>query len=274
MKLVDNENDLFQQQPVQTKEAEKPTVNVTKEQEPVRKSTTPAVTLPDRYLKRNVASHFNNKHIDRWTESDVLDFLYSHNLNELMPLCEKMDGPAFIQLYKMCISRHNRTYTILDDQLKAIYKMFLPVGTYARFLSIMERVIPSPPQPQPQIALPSAQQQPQITLPAPQPQPEIAPPAPQPQLQIAPPPPQPRPVLVRPPQPRPMLVRPPQPRPTLVRPPQPQITLPSEQPPSIPDSDSGYDIVITSADPPLEILHNVQHVGNHWQLRKSPQLQY
>ena len=94
--------------------------------------------LPDSYLKRLVTTDFEYKAREQWTESDVLDFLANHRLYEFMPLCEKMDGPALLQLFKMCNNRSNRTYDQLNDELKASFRLKLPIGTYTRFLSIME----------------------------------------------------------------------------------------------------------------------------------------
>ena len=67
--------------------------------------------LPGPYTKRQIRYDFDVKHIDHWLDSDVLDFLYSHQLNEMMPLCDKMDGPALIQLFRMSQSHNNRTFT-------------------------------------------------------------------------------------------------------------------------------------------------------------------
>jgi hypothetical protein len=91
------------------------------------------------YLHRRPMSHFTRKPITQWTESDVLDFLFTQRLIELMPLCEAMDGRALIQLYKMCISRSSKTYALLNDELKSTYKTKLPLGIYTRFLSVMEQ---------------------------------------------------------------------------------------------------------------------------------------
>jgi hypothetical protein len=201
--------------------------------------------VPDLYTQRKPSSDFNKKYIGRWTESDVLDFLFSHHLNELMPLCENMDGPALIQLYKMCMSRHNRIYTVLNDQLKMTHKIFLPIGTYARFLSVMERVVTLPSQAQPQrMLLPPIPPQ-RMLLPPIQPQRKLLPPIPPPQ-----------------PQSQFMSMRRPPPPPSV--PFQPVVNEPLAQ-----NSDSSYDIIITSDAPPLQVLGMVQHVGSRWKLKNA-----
>ena len=106
------------------------------------------------YMRRKVSTNFTQKSLEQWTESDVLDFLSNQRLTALMPLCETMDGRALVQLYKMCTARSNRAYTLLNHELKSIYKINLPIGTYTRFLSAMEQrvnVVPKklPPKPPP-----------------------------------------------------------------------------------------------------------------------------
>ncbi|CAF1145701.1 unnamed protein product [Rotaria sordida] len=100
-------------------------------------------TLSEIYTKRTIALHFKSRPIHVWTESDVADFLYDQRLNEFIPLCEKMDGPALIQLYKMCESQRNETYALLNGELKSIQHIKLPLGVYTRFLSVMEQVVTS-----------------------------------------------------------------------------------------------------------------------------------
>lgn len=103
--------------------------------------------LPSRYDKREPALNFDLQYIERWSENDVQDFLYTHQLNELMPLCEKMNGQALIQLHNICLSQYHQTYNILCEQLKISYKIILPIATFAKFLSIMKRVITPPGRP-------------------------------------------------------------------------------------------------------------------------------
>jgi hypothetical protein len=97
------------------------------------------------YTKRKPMSNFFRKYLNQWTESDVLDFLFTERLIPLMPLCEKMNGRALVQLYKMSISRSSRTYILLNDELKSTYKMKLPIGIYTRFLGAMEQRLNTPP---------------------------------------------------------------------------------------------------------------------------------
>jgi hypothetical protein len=210
--------------------------------------------LPGQYTKRDAKSEFNSKSIEYWIESDVLDFLYNHQLNELMPLCEKMNGPALIQLNRMCQARHDRTYMILNEQLKEMYKIILPIATYTRFLSIMEKLIK--PSPQPILPPPS-----QNTLPPP---PQYTLP-PQPVQRMLPPPPQ----YTLPPQPvRRMLPPPPQytlpPQPVQQMLPPPPIQL---QQPTIQGSNLPYDIIVTSDMPVSQILKMVERTGARWRMK-------
>ncbi|CAF2700223.1 unnamed protein product [Rotaria sp. Silwood2] len=109
--------------------------------EPVKFAAPPKPRkLSDTYTKRTISSNFKKRPIYNWTEADVNDFLYDQHLRELMPLCEKMDGQALIQLYKMCAAERNETYTLLNDDLKSTKEIKLPIGVYTRFLSVMERI--------------------------------------------------------------------------------------------------------------------------------------
>jgi hypothetical protein len=117
------------------------------------------------YTRRQPMSNFIRKPPNQWTESDVLDFLFTQHLIQLMPLCEAMDGRALIQLYKMGISRSSETYSLLDDELKSTYKMKLPLRIYTRFLSAIEQRLttrpPTPVQTKSKLSLPAVTSFPQ-----------------------------------------------------------------------------------------------------------------
>jgi hypothetical protein len=205
----------------------------------VEKPSPPSPTLPDKYMKRNATFHFNQIPMYRWNESDVLDFFYKHHLYEIMPLCEKMDGGALIQLYKMCISHTNGTFILLNDELQSILQIKLPIGIYTRFLSIMERtaVLPSrPPPPPPVAALP------------PPPMPALIPPPPI--------------VASLPPPPPPIAALPAPPLYIPLRP----IENRSSVHTYFEDSNSLYDVVITSDAPVPQMLRIVE--------RLAPQVKY
>ena len=91
------------------------------------------------HLKRKASSNFTRKPVIRWGQSDVLDFLYTQRLVQLMPLCDGMDGRALLQLYRMCVSRSSRTFVLLGDELKTTYKIKLPIAVYTRFISALEQ---------------------------------------------------------------------------------------------------------------------------------------
>lgn len=161
--------------------------------------------LPSRYHKREAALNFDMQYINRWSENDVQDFLYTHQLNELMPLCENMNGQALVQLYNICLSQYHQTYNILSEQLKTSYKIILLIATYTKFLSIMKRVIMPP----------GRSVAPVLSLP---------------------------PMLPSVPE-RPML-------------------LPPQS--SSSNSDSKYDLIITSNAPALQMLQSVKRQGSRW----------
>jgi hypothetical protein len=129
---------------------EKPTVTISNIQHiPAPRRENPLLihsnNILSTHMKRKPNSTFTEKRMKEWTESDVLDFLFTHGLFQLMPLCETMNGRSLIQLYKMCISRSSKVYVLLDNELKSSYRIKLPIGIYTRFLSVMEeRITPSP----------------------------------------------------------------------------------------------------------------------------------
>lgn len=84
---------------------------------------------------------FMHKCVDQWSETDVLDFLLANRLNQLMPLCDAMDGQAFIQLYKICASRRLRAFSVIKDELKSKNNTSLTLGVYSRFLSLIEQAL-------------------------------------------------------------------------------------------------------------------------------------
>jgi len=245
------------------------------------KSSKPLGTLPDIFTKRRVSYSFQTKPIDQWIESDVLNFLYHHNLNEIMPLCQRMDGAALIQLYKMSASHSNRTFTSLATELRTTLDVILPIGVYTRFLSLMDRLVPPPPPPPPapipapqppQVIMlqppppqmPTLQPPPQIPtvtppqIPVFQPPPQIPVFQPPPQIPVFQPPPQ---IPVLPPSPPPaeqitMIPRMPTPPPTNLRKivHDPLIQVPIE------GSYAPFDVVITSNAPASKMLEIVDRL--------------
>jgi glycosyltransferase involved in cell wall biosynthesis len=55
------------------------------------------------------------------------------SMMKIISLYEAMDGRALLQLYKIGISRSNKTDALLNDGLKSTYKMRLRIGVYTRF---------------------------------------------------------------------------------------------------------------------------------------------
>ena len=124
-------------------------ISIARREKPAMKLNSKALGL---YMRRKATTNFTQKAIEQWSESDVLDFLSNQRLTQLMPLCETMDGRALVQLYKMCTANSDRAYMLLNHELKSIYKINLPIGTYTRFLSAMEQrpaVVPMKPQAKP-----------------------------------------------------------------------------------------------------------------------------
>lgn len=132
-------------------ETNKPVETVRTAPVEVEKPATPTNNLLDIYSKRNAKSDFKKKLIDQWIDSDVLDFLFNHHLHELMPVCDRMNGQALIQLYKMGASHSSQTYALLNDELQSKYNIRLPIAAYTLFLGIMEPLVSQSPPSTPSI---------------------------------------------------------------------------------------------------------------------------
>jgi len=55
------------------------------------------------------------------------------SMMKIISLYEAMYGRALIQLYKIGISRSNKTDALLNHELKSTYKMRLLIGIYTPF---------------------------------------------------------------------------------------------------------------------------------------------
>jgi hypothetical protein len=112
---------------------------------------------------RQAKLDFIRKPINQWTETDVVDFLLAHRLNQLIPLCEGMNGRVLMQLYKICVAHRLKAFSVLKDELKWKDNTALPLGVYSQFLCVTEEAIkslstqpPPPPPPLPSQPRPSS----------------------------------------------------------------------------------------------------------------------
>lgn len=103
-----------------------------------KKTLTSEQALLDKYKERRISTEFRLKPINTWTDSDVLDFLASQRLIQLMLIFETMDGPSLIHLYKMSKLKDEHVYKILNDELKSRFRIALPIAVYLRFINAME----------------------------------------------------------------------------------------------------------------------------------------
>jgi hypothetical protein len=114
-------------------EKEKPSSKHTPETAPVNKNILSSV-----FKAGQSKVNFLRQPIDQWTESDVADVLSAHHLNQIIPLCQSMNGRALIQLYKICTTHRLRAYSVLKDELKSVHKTEISINTYSRFLTVIE----------------------------------------------------------------------------------------------------------------------------------------
>jgi hypothetical protein len=82
--------------------------------------------------------------IHKWTQKDVLDFLFDKNLRLMIPLCESMTGCGLIKLFRICQEKPNEFYNQLNYELRSRFDgLTLPLAIFTQFLGEIDRLINS-----------------------------------------------------------------------------------------------------------------------------------
>ena len=102
-------------------------------------------TLPSDYTKRDTTnSVYQRKPLEKWSRSDVLDFLFDYDLQLMMPLCESLTGHGLLKLFRISQRKPNHFFRQLNDELSTRFPgRHLPLGIFTQYLSEMDRLISS-----------------------------------------------------------------------------------------------------------------------------------
>jgi hypothetical protein len=109
----------------------------------------PYLNLMKEHLLYEIFADFRNKragdsyptNILRWTPTDVHDFLLDKQLNEIVPICQLMDGQTLVELYKMCILNSPVMLQTLRCETKELHSGFLSTNVYLIFLREMKHLV-------------------------------------------------------------------------------------------------------------------------------------
>ena len=86
--------------------------------------------------------HSYPQNIFEWNPTNVKDFLMEKQLDEMIPLCEQMDGKRLVELYRLCRSNSALMLQTLRLETKDLHVTPLSINTYLKFLHEMTRYQP------------------------------------------------------------------------------------------------------------------------------------
>lgn len=79
-----------------------------------------------------------------WNEQHVKEFLSDHDLEQLIPVCASMDGPALLEFHHSCLTAPDRMYGWVNNPKE---EHPVPLGKYFKFISKLKTFLPpTPPQ--------------------------------------------------------------------------------------------------------------------------------
>ena len=78
----------------------------------------------------------------QWTPIDVRDFLVDKRLDQMIPICQLMNGERLIELYKLCCINSPLMLQTLRSEAKELYSTSLSTNTYLIFLIEMKKRLP------------------------------------------------------------------------------------------------------------------------------------
>ncbi|CAF4267984.1 unnamed protein product [Rotaria sp. Silwood2] len=82
------------------------------------------------------------KDVLQWTPANVRDFLLDKQLNQMVPICQFMDGKILIDLYKLCCNNSPLMLQTLRSETKELHAASLSTNTYLMFLNEMKQLLP------------------------------------------------------------------------------------------------------------------------------------
>jgi hypothetical protein len=100
------------------------------------------INLPTEYIDRDTHdSTYHSISIHKWTNKDVLDFLFDSKLYLMMPLCESLNGYGLEKFFRMCQKKPTKFYSQLNDELRSRFDDLLPIGIFMQFLTEIEQIL-------------------------------------------------------------------------------------------------------------------------------------
>ncbi|CAF1446962.1 unnamed protein product, partial [Rotaria sp. Silwood1] len=116
------------EEPKKSKESQK-LEESKKSKEPKKESEQPCVQTRQ-YLNVPLASMWNDQH--------VKEFLTDHQLDQLLPICESMDGEAIIEFHHSCETKPDIMYGLINKSKEHP----LSFGIYFKFIAKLKKYLP------------------------------------------------------------------------------------------------------------------------------------
>ncbi len=82
------------------------------------------------------------KDVLQWTPVNVRDFLLDKQLNQMMPVCQHMDGQKLVELYKLCRTNSPVMLQTIRSEMIESDSTPLSINVYLTFLQEMKNIIP------------------------------------------------------------------------------------------------------------------------------------
>lgn len=82
------------------------------------------------------------KDVFQWTSVNVRDFLLDKQLDQMIPICQQMDGQNLIELYKLCHTNSPIMLQMIRSETLESHSKSLSINTYLTFLREMKNLIP------------------------------------------------------------------------------------------------------------------------------------
>jgi hypothetical protein len=81
--------------------------------------------------------------INAWSEVDVTTFLRDTHLEDLLPVCQGMNGSHFLHIYLMCQTNADSMFKTLQAEVNVVQpNKPLTLLTYVRFLDEVKKYVP------------------------------------------------------------------------------------------------------------------------------------
>ena len=94
------------------------------------------------YFRKECAIYSYPKDVLQWTPANVRDFLLDKQLDQMIPICQFMDGERLIDLYKLCCNNSPLMLQTLRSETKELHAASLSTNTYLMFLNEMKKLLP------------------------------------------------------------------------------------------------------------------------------------